>query len=141
MNEINSLYKFNLDNVIKMTEKAKKEYSIRLIGGIKQQLNELFEKNDFKEINNDEDNKNLLKESFLDNITNVLNQKINYSSDIYDLCLTYFYIKSDIIKILTKTSLEFYIENILESKDFKEELIKRIVQQVDSLQRKVLNIY
>ena len=139
ISEIDKLFKFNLENVQKLTEKAKIEYNTRLIAEVKQKLNELFEKSGFKDT--DKDNKNILKESFLDNITTILNEKINSSSDIYNICLAYLYINSDMFKILNEKCVDFCLKNILENDKFKEEINKRMTQQIDSLQRKVLDIH
>ena len=77
----------------------------------------------------------------MDNIITTLNQKINCSSDIYNICLSYFHINSDLFKILNEKCVEFCLKNILENDKFKEEINKRMVQQIDSLQRKVLDIH
>ena len=70
----------------------------------------------------------------------LLSDKIEMSSDIYNLCLTYFYMNNDLFKCLYEKIIEFCRKNILENKEFIENINKRISQQMDSYQRRALNI-
>jgi hypothetical protein len=76
----------------------------------------------------------------VNNIIELLNEKIAISSDIYDLCLVFFYIKKDLFRVLYEKIWDFCGKNILQNKGFKNEINKRIITQIDSYQRKVLNI-
>ena len=139
--EINNFFNNNLNKVKEITNKGKDEYAMRLISKVKEKINELFtqlevdkgEKENIEEYNQ-------LKKNFIDDITKLLNEKINFGSDIYDLCLSYFYINKYLFKALSEKILEFGEKNIFQKNEFKEEINKRIIQQIDSYQRRALNI-
>ena len=139
--EINDFFNNNLNKVKEITNKGKDEYAMRLISKVKEKINELFtqlevdkgEKENIEEYNQ-------LKKNFIDDITKLLNEKINFGSDIYDLCLSYFYINKYLFKALSEKILEFCEKNIFQKNEFKEEINKRIIQQIDSYQRRALNI-
>ena len=139
--EINNFFNNNLNKVKEITNKGKDEYAMRLISKVKEKINELFtqlevdkgEKENIEEYNQ-------LKKNFIDDITKLLNEKINFGSDIYDLCLSYFYINKYLFKALSEKILEFCEKNIFQKNEFKEEINKRIIQQIDSYQRRALNI-
>ena len=114
---------------------------MRLIGQVKEKINELFNQLEIdKGEKEDMDEYNSLKKNFIDDIVQILNEKIAFGSDVYDLCLSYFYISKDLYKILNDKILDFCKNDIFESKEFKEDINKRIVQQIDSYQRRALNI-
>ena len=141
LNQINDFFNYNLKKVKELTGKGKDEYSMRLMREVKQKIDELFTQLKLDVGNKEKiEEQSNLKKSFVDNITQLLNEKIVFSSDIYDLCLTYFYINNEIFKVLYENILEFCENNILKNKDFKEDIIKRITQQIDNYQRKALNI-
>lgn len=142
LNQINDLFYYNLNRVKDITEKAKGEYTMRLISEVKEKIDELFNQSGIEEGNKEKEGEGpvLSKQNFIDNITESLNEKIEMSSDIYDLCLCYLYIGKELFKVLSEKINEFIGENIFENKQFKEEITKRIVQQLDSYQRRVLNI-
>ena len=139
--EINNFFNNNLNKVKEITNKGKDEYAMRLISKVKEKINELFtqlevdkgEKENIEEYNQ-------LKKNFIDDITKLLNEKINFGSDIYDLCLSYFYINKYLFKALSEKILEFCEKNIFQKNEFKEEINKRIIQQIYSYQRRALNI-
>ena len=141
LNNINDLFNYNLNKVKELTSKGKDEYAMRLIGQVKEKINELFNKLELNKVENDKlEEQNKLKNIFINDVTQLLNEKIVFCSDDYDLCLAYFYISKDLFKILYERVMEFCQNNIFENKEFKEGINKRIIQQIDSLQRKVLNI-
>ena len=139
--KINDFYNYIFNKVKELTNKGKDEYSMRLIGQIKEKINELFNKLELnkgdKEIIEEQ---NTLKKTFIDDISHLLNEKIAFGSDVYDICLSYFYINKDLFKILSEKIIEYCQKNILENKEFKDGIKKRIFQQIDSYQRKCLNI-
>ena len=138
---INDFFIYNLNKVRELTNKGKDEYTMRLIGQVKEKINELFNQLEIDKGEKENiDEYNSLKKTFIDDIIQILNEKIAFGSDVYDLCLSYFYISKDLYKILDDKILEFCQNNIFESKDFKEDINKRIVQQIDSYQRRALNI-
>ena len=141
-NQINNFFAYNLNRVKDITEKAKGEYTMRIISEVKEKVNELFSKDGIEENNKERggEGPSLSKQNFIDNIIQSLNEKIEMSSDIYDLCLCYLYISKDLFKILSEKISEFVEKNIFENKEFKKGIHKRIVQQLDSYQRRVLNI-
>ena len=142
LNQINDLFYYNLNRVKDITEKAKGEYTMRLISKVKEGINELFNKCDIEEGNKEKEGEgpSFSKQYFIDNIIQSLNEKIEISSDIYDLCLCYLYISKDLFKILSEKISEFTEDNIFGNIGFKEGIKKRIIQQLDSYQRRVLNI-
>lgn len=114
---------------------------MRLIGEVKEKINELFSQLGLDEGEKEKiEDQKTLKKSFVDNITQSLNEKIVFSSDIYDLCLSYSYISKDLYNILSEKIIEFCENNVFKNKEFKENINKRIIQQIDSYQRKALNI-
>ena len=114
---------------------------MRLIGEVKEKINELFSQLGLDEGKKEKiEEQNTLKKSFVDNITQSLNEKIAFSSDCYDLCLSYSYISKDLYNILSEKIIEFCENNVFKNKEFKENINKRIIQQIDSYQRKALNI-
>ena len=139
--KINDFYNYILNKVKELTNKGKDEYAMRLIGQVKEKINELFNQMELnkgdKEIVEEH---NALKKTFIDDISQLLNEKIVFGSDVYDICLTYFYINKDFFKILSEKLGEFCEKNIFESKEFKDGIKKRIVEQIDSYQRKCLDI-
>ena len=138
---INDFFIYNLNKVKELTNKGKDEYTMRLIGQVKEKINELFTQLEIdKGEKEDMDEYNSLKKNFIDDIVQILNEKIAFGSDVYDLCLSYFYISKDLYKILNDKILDFCKNDIFESKEFKEDINKRIVQQIDSYQRRALNI-
>ena len=142
LNQINDLFYYNLNRVKDITEKAKGEYTMRLISEVKEKINELFSKYGIEEGNKEKEGEgpSFSKQNFIDHIIQSLNEKIEISSDIYDLCLCYLYISKDLFKILSEKISEFTEDNIFEKIQFKEGIKKRIIQQLDSYQRRVLNI-
>ena len=142
LNQINDLFYYNLNRVRDITEKAKGEYTMRLISEVKDRINELFSKSEIEEGNKEKEGEGpyLSKQNFIDNIIQSLNEKIEMSSEIYDLCLCYIYISKDLFKVLSEKICEFIEENIFRNIEFKEGIKKRIIQQLDSYQRRVLNI-
>ena len=140
LNQINDLFSYNLGKVKELTNKGKEEYSNRLIGQVKIKINELFSDMGLEQGEKEKlEENNLLKKNFIDDITHLLNEKIIMGSDVYDLCLAYFYINQDLFKALDEKIMEF-CQNILHKKEFKEGINKRIIQQIDDYQRKALNI-
>ena len=141
LNIINELFNYCLNNMTNLTASAKNEYSKRVLGEVKQKVNELFSQLELDQGKNEkiDENENL-KANFVDDITKILSEKIELSTEVYNLCLTYFYINKDLFKCLTENIIEFCKENIFENKDFIENIDKRFVQQMDSHQRRVLNI-
>ena len=138
---INDFFNYNLNKVKELTNKGKDEYTMRLIGQVKEKINELFNQLEIDKGEKENiDEYNSLKKNFIDDIIQILNEKIAFGSDVYDLCLAYFYISKDLYKILNDKILEFCQNNIFQSKEFKEDINKRIVQQIDSYQRRALNI-
>jgi hypothetical protein len=142
LNQIKDLFNYSLNRVKDITEKAKGEYTMRLISEVKEKINELFSKSDIEEGNKEIEGEgpSLSKQNFIDNIIQSLDEKIEMSSDIYDLCLCYLYINKDLFKILSEKISEFTEEYIFGNTEFKEGIKKRIIQQLDSYQRRVLNI-
>ena len=141
LNIINELFNYSLKNMTNLTASAKNEYSKRVLGEVKEKVNELFSQLELDQGKKEkvDENENL-KTNFVDNITNILSDKIDLSAEIYNLCLTYFYINKDLFKCLTEKIIEFCQKNIFENKDFIENIDKRFAQQMDSHQRRVLNI-
>ena len=141
LNIINELFNYCLNNMTNLTASAKNEYSKRVLGEVKQKVNELFSQLELDQGKNEkiDENENL-KANFVDDITKILSDKIELSTEVYNLCLTYFYINKDLFKCLTENIIEFCKENIFENKDFIENIDKRFAQQMDSRQRRVLNI-
>ena len=141
LNLINELFNYNLEKVKELTDKGKNEYTKRLIGEVKEKVNELFSQLRLDEGNQEKvEGQNLLKNNFINNITQSLNEKIAFSSDIYDLCLTYSHISKDLFKLLLENIIQFCQKKVFQNKEFKEEIKKRIIQQIDSYQRRALNI-
>ena len=141
LNIINELFNYCLNNMTNLTASAKNEYSKRVLGEVKQKVNELFSQLELDQGKQEkiDENENL-KANFVDDITKILSEKIELSTEVYNLCLTYFYINKDLFKCLTENIIEFCKENIFENKDFIENIDKRFAQQMDSHQRRVLNI-
>ena len=141
LNIINELFNYCLNNMTNLTASAKNEYSKRVLGEVKQKVNELFSQLELDQGKNEkiDENENL-KTNFVDDITKILSDKIELSTEVYNLCLTYFYINKDLFKCLTENIIDFCKENIFENKDFIENIDKRFAQQMDSHQRRVLNI-
>ena len=138
---INDFFNYNLNKVKELTNKGKDEYTMRLIGQVKEKINELFNQLEIDKGEKENiDEYNSLKKNFIDDIIQILNEKIAFGSDVYDLCLAYFYISKDLYKILNDKILEFCQNNIFQSKEFKEDINKRIVQQRERYQRRALNI-
>ena len=141
LNIINELFNYCLNNMTNLTASAKNEYSKRVLGEVKQKVNELFSQLELDQGKQEkiDENENL-KANFVDDITKILSDKIELSTEVYNLCLTYFYINKDLFKCLTENIIDFCKENIFENKDFIENIDKRFAQQMDSHQRRVLNI-
>ena len=141
LNIINELFNYCLNNMTNLTASAKNEYSKRVLGEVKQKVNELFSQLELDQGKQEkiDENENL-KANFVDDITKILSDKIELSTEVYNLCLTYFYINKDLFKCLTENIIEFCKENIFENKDFIENIDKRFAQQMDSHQRRALNI-
>ena len=142
LHQIKDLFYYSLNRVKDITEKAKGEYTMRLISEVKERINELFSKSEIEEGNKEKEGEGptVSKQYFIDNIIQSLNEKIEMSSEIYDLCLCYLYISKDLFKVLSEKISEFTEENIFRNIEFKEGIKKRIIQQLDSYQRRVLNI-
>ena len=142
LHQIKDLFYYSLNRVKDITEKAKGEYTMRLISEVKERINELFSKSEIEEGNKEKEGEgpSVSKQYFIDNIIQSLNEKIEMSSEIYDLCLCYLYISKDLFKVLSEKISEFTEDNIFEKIQFKEGIKKRIIQQLDSYQRRVLNI-
>ena len=142
LHHIKDLFYYSLNRVKDITEKAKGEYTMRLISEVKERINELFSKSEIEEGNKEKEGEgpSVSKQYFIDNIIQSLNEKIEMSSEIYDLCLCYLYISKDLFKVLSEKISEFTEENIFRNTEFKEGIKKRIIQQLDSYQRRVLNI-
>lgn len=142
LHQIKDLFYYSLNRVKDITEKAKGEYTMRLISEVKERINELFSKSEIEEGNKEKEGEgpSVSKQYFIDNIIQSLNEKIEMSSEIYDLCLCYLYISKDLFKVLSEKISEFTEENIFRNTEFKEGIKKRIIQQLDSYQRRVLNI-
>ena len=142
LHHIKDLFYYSLNRVKDITEKAKGEYTMRLISEVKERINELFSKSEIEEGNKEKEGEgpSVSKQYFIDNIIQSLNEKIEMSSEIYDLCLCYLYISKDLFKVLSEKISEFTEENIFRNIEFKEGIKKRIIQQLDSYQRRVLNI-
>ena len=142
LHQIKDLFYYSLNRVKDITEKAKGEYTMRLISEVKERINELFSKSEIEEGNKEKEGEgpSISKQNFIDNIIQSLNEKIEMSSEIYDLCLCYLYISKDLFKVLSEKISEFTEENIFRNTEFKEGIKKRIIQQLDSYQRRVLNI-
>ena len=141
LNIINELFNYCLNNMTNLTASAKNEYSKRVLGEVKQKVNELFSQLELDQGKQEkiDENENL-KANFVDDITKILSDKIELSTEVYNLCLTYFYINKGLFKCLTEHIIDFCKENIFENKDFIENIDKRFAQQMDSHQRRVLNI-
>ena len=141
LNIINDFFNYSLNLVSNLTSKAKNEYSKRLLGEVKEKINELFSQMGLDQGKQEkvEEFANL-KTTFVDNITQLLSDKIDLSTDIYNLCLTYFYMNNDLFQCLSEKVVEFCNKNIFENKDFNDNLDQRISQQMDSFQRRALNI-
>ena len=141
LNIINDFFSYSLNLVSNLTSKAKNEYSKRLLGEVKEKINELFSQMGLDQGKQEkvEEFANL-KTTFVDNITQLLSDKIDLSTDIYNLCLTYFYMNNDLFQCLSEKVVEFCNKNIFENKDFNDNLDQRISQQMDSFQRRALNI-
>ena len=141
LNIINELFNYCLNNMTNLTASAKNEYSKRVLGEVKQKVNELFSQLELDQGKQEkiDENENL-KANFVDDITKILSDKIELSTEVYNLCLTYFYINKDLFKCLTENIIDFCKENIFENKDFIENIDKRFAQQMDSHQRRALNI-
>ena len=140
LNQINDLFNYNLKKVKELTNKGKDEYISRLVGQVKVKINELFSDMGLEQGEKEKlEENNLLKKNFIDDVTNLLKEKIDMGSDVYDLCLAYFYVSQELYKTLTEKLIDF-CENILQNKEFKEGINKRIIQQIDNYQRKALNI-
>ena len=108
---------------------------------VKEKVNELFSQLRLDEGKQEKvEGQNLLKNNFINNITQSLNEKIAFSSDIYDMCLTYSHISKDLFKLLLENIIQFCQNKIFQNNEFKEGIKKRIIQQIDSYQRRALNI-
>ena len=141
LNAINDFFNYSLYIITDLTNKAKNEYSKRVLGEVKEKINELFSQLELDQGKKEKiDEYTALKTNFSDNIMELLSDKIEMSSDIYNLCLTYFYMNNDLFKCLYEKIIEFCRKNILENKEFIENINKRISQQMDSYQRRALNI-
>lgn len=141
LNLINELFIYNLGKVKELTDKGKNEYTKRLLGEVKEKINELFSQLRLDEGKQEKvEEQNLLKNNFINNITQSLNEKIAFSSDIYDMCLTYSHISKDLFKLLLENVIQFCQNKIFQNKEFKDGIKKRIIQQIDSYQRRALNI-
>ena len=141
LNLINELFSYNLEKVKELTDKGKNEYTKRLIMEVKEKVNELFSQLRLDEGRQEKvEGQNLLKNNFINNITQSLNEKIAFSSDIYDMCLTYSHISKDLFKLLLENITQFCQNKIFQNKEFKDGIKKRIIQQIDSYQRRALNI-
>ena len=141
LNIINDLFNYCLYIIQNLTTKAKNEYTKRLLAEVKEKINDLFTQLELDQGKKEKvDEYTALKTTFSDNITDLLNDKIEQSTDIYNLCLTYFYINQDLFKCLNEKINEFCKKNIFENKEFNDNINKRITQQMDSYQRRALNI-
>ena len=141
LNIINDLFNYCLYIIQNLTTKAKNEYTKRLLSEVKEKINDLFTQLELDQGKKEKvDEYTALKTTFSDNITDLLNDKIEQSTDIYNLCLTYFYINQDLFKCLNERINEFCKKNIFENKEFNDNINKRIIQQMDSYQRRALNI-
>jgi len=141
LNIINDLFNYCLKIITDLTTKAKQEYSKRLINEVKEKINDLFTQLELDQGKKEKiDEYNALKTGFVDNIIQILTDKIDLSTDIYNLSLTYFYINQDLFKCLKDKIVEFSKKNFFENKDFIDNINKRITQQMDSYQRRALNI-
>ena len=141
LNIINDFINYSVNLVTNLTEKAKGEFTKRLLAEVKEKINELFSQLELDQGNKEKVDEYMnLKTTFVDNITQLLSDKIELSSEIYNLCLTYFYINNDLFRCLSEKINEFCNKNIFENKDFVENLNKRFSQQMDSFQRRALNI-
>jgi len=141
LNLINELFNYNLGKVKELTDKGKNEYTKRLILEVKEKVNELFSQLRLDEGKQEKvEGQNLLKNNFINNITQSLNEKIAFSSDIYDMCLTYSHISKDLFRLLLENIIQFCQNKIFQNNEFKEGIKKRIIQQIDSYQRRALNI-
>ncbi len=141
LNIINVFFNYILQKVKTLTAKGKDEYSMRLIREVKVKIDELFSQLRLDEGEKEKvDEQNKMKKNFTDNIIQSLNEKIVFSSDIYDLCLVYSYLNKDLFNVLYEKIVEFLQKFIFTNKEFKEEIVKRIKQQIDNCQRKALNI-
>ena len=47
------------------------------------------------------------KKNFIDYITNLLKEKIDMGSDVYDLCLDYFCVSQELYKTLSEKLIDF----------------------------------
>ena len=141
LNIINDLFNYCLYIIQNLTTKAKNEYTKRLLAEVKEKINDLFTQLELDQGKKEKvDEYTAFKTTFSDNITDSLNDKIAQSTDIYNLCLTYFYINQDLFKCLNEKINEFCKKNIFENKEFNDNINKRITQQMDSYQRRALNI-
>ena len=141
LNLINELFNYNLGKVKELTDKGKSEYTKRLVIEVKEKINELFSQLRLDEGQQEKiEGQNLLKNNFVNNITQSLNEKIAFSSDIYDMCLTYSRVSNDLFRLLLENITQFCQNKIFQNKEFKEGIKKRIIQQIDSYQRRALNI-
>ena len=141
LNLINELFIYNLGKVKELTDKGKSEYTKRLVIEVKEKINELFSQIRLDEGQQEKvEGQNLLKNNFVNNITQSLNEKIAFSSDIYDMCLTYSRVSNDLFRLLLENVTQFCQNKIFQNKEFKEGIKKRIIQQIDSYQRRALNI-
>jgi hypothetical protein len=141
LNQINDFFNYILQKVKALTGKGKDEYSMRLIREVKVKIDELFSQLRLDEGEKEKvDEQNKMKKNFTDNIIQSLNEKIVFSSDVYDLCLAYVYISKDLFNVLYEKISEFCEKTIFKNKEFKKGIIKRIQQQIDNCQRKALNI-
>ena len=141
LNYINDFFNYNYKKVKSLTDNGKTEYTTRLIGQVKVKINELFSQLELDEGDKEKiEEQNELKKNFVNNIIDLLNEKIAIGSDIYDLCLVFFYINKDLFRVLYEKIWDFCGNNILQNKGFKKDINKRIITQIDSYQRKVLNI-
>jgi hypothetical protein len=141
LNQINDFFNYILQKVKALTGKGKDEYSMRLIREVKVKIDELFSQLRLDEGEKEKvDEQNKMKKNFTDNIIQSLNEKIVFSSDVYDLCLAYVYISKDLFNVLYEKISEFCENAIFKNKEFKKGIIKRIQQQIDNCQRKALNI-
>ena len=141
LNIIKDFTDYGIKIITNLTTKAKNEYTKRVLSEVKEKINDLFSELELDQGEKEKVDEHVnLKTNFVDNITQILNDKIEFSADIYNFCLTYFYIGTDMYKILKEKIFDFCKINIFENKEFIKGINKRIVQQMDSYQRRALNI-
>ena len=86
LNIINDLFNYCLYIIQNLTTKAKNEYTKRLLAEVKEKINDLFTQLELDQGKKEKvDEYTALKTTFSDNITDLLNDKIEQSTDIYNL--------------------------------------------------------